>query len=80
MSQIPITPNHMNVYWHDYAGRQKDLPVTQAGLHEKSAFIGRAGLMLLSCGTRSLESSERHEYSCGCTLCYLYRKYRASFY
>ena len=51
MSQIPITPNHMNVYWHDYAGRQKDLPVTQAGLHEKSAFIGRAGLMLLSCGT-----------------------------
>ena len=41
----------MNVYWHDYAGRQKDLPVTQAGLHEKSAFIGRAGLMLLSCGT-----------------------------
>ena len=51
MSNTPITPNHMNVYWHDYTGHAKNTPVGQAGLAEKASLIGRAGLMLLSCGT-----------------------------
>ena len=41
----------MNVYWHDYTGHAKNTPIIQAGLSEKTSLIGRAGLMLLSCGT-----------------------------
>ena len=41
----------MNVYWHDYTGNTKDLPLLEAGLTEKSILVGRIGLMLLSCGT-----------------------------
>lgn len=37
--------------WHDYAEAIDDIPITNAGIIEKSSVIGRTGLMLLSCGT-----------------------------
>lgn len=46
-----IIPNHMNIYWHDYTGHVKNKPITEASVPVKAAFIGRVGLMLLSCGT-----------------------------
>ncbi len=46
-----IIKNHMEVYWHDYASASKGIPITEAGLVEKSSVIGRTGLMLLECGT-----------------------------
>ena len=46
-----IIKNHMEVYWHDYASASKGIPITAAGLVEKSSVIGRTGLMLLECGT-----------------------------
>ena len=42
-----IIKNHMEVYWHDYASASKGIPITEAGLVEKSSVIGRTGLMLL---------------------------------
>lgn len=51
MEKRVITPNHMEIYWHDYANSFGDKPITQASLQEKASIIGRAGLMLLSCGT-----------------------------
>ena len=51
MVKNTIRPNHMHVYWHDYTGGSKDLPLLEAGLTEKSILVGRIGLMLLSCGT-----------------------------
>ncbi len=51
MSQEKIIPNHMDIYWHDYAGKTKDAPITEASMIEKSTLVGRIGLMLLSCGT-----------------------------
>ena len=46
-----VIPNHMSIAWHDYTGYVKDKPITEASLTVKGAFIGRVGLMLLSCGT-----------------------------
>ena len=43
--------NHMEILWHDYAEAIDDIPITNAGIIEKSSVIGRTGLMLLSCGT-----------------------------
>ena len=51
MSTENIIPNHMHIHWHDYTGNSKDKPITEASLFVKAAFIGRVGLMLLSCGT-----------------------------
>lgn len=49
--QTNLLPNHMEIYWHDYASSLGDTPITQANLCEKASVIGRTGLMLLSCGT-----------------------------
>ena len=46
-----IQQNHMEIYWHDYAKHDENRPITEANLTEKASVIGRAGLMLLSCGT-----------------------------
>ncbi len=46
-----IHKNHMEILWHDYAEAIDDIPITNAGIIEKSSVIGRTGLMLLSCGT-----------------------------
>lgn len=46
-----ISPNHMEIYWHDYASRLGNTPITEATLTEKASVVGRTGLMLLSCGT-----------------------------
>ena len=46
-----ISPNHMEIYWHDYASQFGNTPITKATLTEKASVIGRIGLMLLSCGT-----------------------------
>ena len=46
-----ILKNHMDIYWHDYASAEANVPITQAGLIEKASVIGRTGLMMLSCGT-----------------------------
>lgn len=46
-----IRKNHMEILWHDYAEAIDDIPITNAGIIEKSSVIGRTGLMLLSCGT-----------------------------
>ena len=43
--------NHMNICWHDYTDVNAQKAVTKANLPEKAAFVGRMGLMLLSCGT-----------------------------
>ena len=42
--------NHMEVHWMEYTADDADIPITEAGLIEKSAIIGRCGLELLSCG------------------------------
>ena len=42
----------MDVLWHEYTDKEgQNLPVVQASLTEKASIIGRAGIMLLSCGT-----------------------------
>ena len=46
-----IHKNHMEILWHDYAEAIDDIPITSAGIIEKSSVIGRTGLILLSCGT-----------------------------
>ena len=46
-----IHKNHMEILWHDYEEAIDDIPITSAGIIEKSSVIGRTGLMLLSCGT-----------------------------
>ena len=46
-----IQKNHMEILWHDYAEALDDIPITQAGIIEKASVIGRAGLLLFSCGT-----------------------------
>ena len=46
-----IHKNHMEILWHDYAEAIDDIPITNAGIIEKSSVIGLTGLMLLSCGT-----------------------------
>lgn len=51
MIQSSIQPNHMEIYWHDYASQSGAIPITDATLTEKASVIGRTGLMLLSCGT-----------------------------
>ena len=51
MSDNFITSNHMEIYWHDYAGSEEKMPIVEASLTEKASIIGRTGLMLLSCGT-----------------------------
>lgn len=49
--QAQGTPNHMEIYWHDYASQFGKTPITDASLTEKASVIGRTGLLLLSCGT-----------------------------
>ena len=49
--QVQGTPNHMEIYWHDYASQLGETPITEASLTEKASVIGRTGLLLLSCGT-----------------------------
>ena len=73
MVKNTIRPNHMNVYWHDYTGGSKDLPLVEAGLTEKSILVGRIGLMLLSCGTgawrvRSAMNSVAGQLGLTCTI------------
>ena len=51
MSDNFIPSNHMEIYWHDYAGSEEKMPIVEASLTEKASIIGRTGLMLLSCGT-----------------------------
>ena len=51
MTKASIKSNHMHIDWHDYTGNAKDKPISEASLFVKAAFIGRVGLMLLSCGT-----------------------------
>lgn len=51
MSDNIIPSNHMEIYWHDYAGSEGKIPIGEASLTEKASIIGRTGLMLLSCGT-----------------------------
>lgn len=51
MSNSSVTPNHMDICWHGYTDHAKNTSVSQARLAEKASLIGRAGLMLLSCGT-----------------------------
>lgn len=42
----------MDVLWHEYTDKEgQNLPIVQASLTEKASIIGRAGIMLLSCGT-----------------------------
>ena len=43
--------NHMDIPWHDYVDQMANCPMKDAPLKEKASFIGRTGLMLLSCGT-----------------------------
>ena len=62
MVKNTIRPNHMHVYWHDYTGGSKDLPLLEAGLTEKSILVGRIGLMLLSCGTGAWRVRSAHEF------------------
>lgn len=51
MSSNNIAPNHMDIYWHNFAVHGSHTVITEAGLTEKATLIGRVGLMLLSCGT-----------------------------
>lgn len=51
MSKESIPSNHMEIYWHDYAGSMGKTSIVNASLTEKASIIGRTGLMLLSCGT-----------------------------
>ena len=48
MSKESIPSNHMEIYWHDYAGSMGKIPIVNASLTEKASIIGRTGLMLLS--------------------------------
>lgn len=73
MVKNTIHPNHMHVYWHDYTGGEKDVPLLEAGLTEKSILVGRIGLMLLSCGTgawrvRSAMNSVAGQLGLTCTI------------
>ena len=54
-----IHKNHMEILWHDYAEAIDDIPITSAGIIEKSSVIGRTGLMLLSCGTGAWRVTRR---------------------
>ena len=52
MQTQKIRKNHMDVLWHEYTDKEgQNLPIVQASLTEKASIIGRAGIMLLSCGT-----------------------------
>lgn len=51
MSENAVSANHMEIYWHDYAGLSGDTPIRDASLQEKASVIGRTGLIMLSCGT-----------------------------
>lgn len=35
-----IHKNHMEILWHDYAEAIDDIPITSAGIIEKSSVIG----------------------------------------
>ena len=41
---------HMKISWEALAGERTDQPATNASLAEKSALVGRFGLMMLSVG------------------------------
>lgn len=41
---------HMKISWEELAGERTDQPATNASLAEKSALVGRFGLMMLSVG------------------------------
>ena len=58
-----IHKNHMEILWHDYAEAIDDIPITSAGIIEKSSVIGRTGLMLLSCGTGAWACQTIYEYT-----------------
>ena len=51
MSENAMSANHMEIYWHDYAGLSGVTPIRDASLQEKASVIGRTGLIMLSCGT-----------------------------
>ena len=40
----------MSIMWHDFADENSDTPATEAPLNEKSALIGRVGLLFLASG------------------------------
>ena len=47
-----IQKNHMSILWHEYTDKEGgDTPALNASLMEKTSIVGRAGIMLLSCGT-----------------------------
>ena len=49
----------MDISWHEYTDEDgANVPVTQASLTEKASIIGRVGIMLLSCGTCLLYTSD----------------------
>ena len=54
-----IHKNHMEILWHDYAEAIDDIPITNAGIIEKSSVIGRTGLMW----NRSLACQTIYEYT-----------------
>ena len=55
--------NHMRIPWHDYTRKSIGRPITEASLSEKASIIGRTGIMLLSCGTWSMESTKFYEHT-----------------
>ena len=73
-----IHKNHMEILWHDYAEAIDDIPITSAGIIEKSSVIGRTGLMLLSCGTGACQTI--YEYTRRTVRVDLYCRHRINVY
>lgn len=61
MSDNFIPSNHMEIYWHDYAGSEGKMPIVEASLTEKASIIGRTGLMLLSSWNRCVACQKFYE-------------------
>ena len=57
MTQEKITPNHMDIYWHDYADRTPDAPVTEASMIEKSTLVGGSYALPNGTGARGVRSA-----------------------
>lgn len=71
----------MDVLWHEYTDKEgQNLPVVQASLTEKASIIGRAGIMLLSCGTGAWRVRSSMNTLAGSDGRDLYRRYRSDVY
>ncbi len=64
--------NHMEIPWHDYARQDGNILIDKAGLIEKASVIGRVGLIMLSCGHRSLACENLHEPALKGAWCHMY--------